>query len=208
MKEKIKIAIIEDEAEILNGYCFILNQTKEYSCIGFSSAENALADLGRTDFQVILMDVNLPGMSGIDLTRIIKAKYPQILILMFTVYENSENVFKALKAGANGYLLKQSTPAELLKAIEEALNGGAPMTSSIARMVVSSFSAKSDKNVHNLSQREMEVLEKLAEGFRYTDIAEQLFVSVSTVRSHIYNIYEKLHVNNRTEALNKFNNIR
>lgn len=208
MADKIKVAIIEDEPDILSGYVFILNQTKEYSCVGFSTAEKALLAFEKEKFQVALMDVNLPGMSGIELTKILKSKYPHLLILMFTVYENSENVFKALKAGANGYLLKQSTPVELLKAIDEALTGGAPMTASIARMVVSSFSQIQDSNQHNLSNREIEVLEKLAEGYRYSDIADKLFISVSTVRSHIYNIYEKLHVSNRTEALNKFNNLK
>jgi DNA-binding NarL/FixJ family response regulator len=152
------------------------------------------------------MDVNLPGTDGISCTRIIKRDYPDILIMMFTIYENNENVFKALEAGANGYLLKQSPPEELVAALYELQNGGAPMSSSIARMVVASFNkTKPVSNEYDLTDREQEVLILLSDGYRYKDIASKLFVSVSTVRSHIYNIYEKLHVHNRTEALNKYN---
>jgi len=206
MKKIKEILIIEDDEEIRTGYTFIINYTKEYSCTGFSNAEDALKYIEQRKPDLVLMDVNLPGMSGIECTRIIKSSYPEILIMMFTVYENNENVFKALEAGASGYILKQSSPDELLDAIRLLDNGGSPMSSSIARMVVSSFSKIQDQkeNKYNLSEREKEVLDLLAEGFRYKDIAEKLFISISTVRSHIYSMYEKLHVHNRTEALIKY----
>ncbi len=206
MEKKIHVAIIEDEDELRTGYCFLINRAPDFSCSGFHSAEAAIPEINKTNTDIILMDVNLPGMTGIECAGKIKAAFPEILIMMFTVYENNENVFKALAAGASGYILKQSSPAELLEAIRELHAGGAPMSSSIARMVVSSFNPQSKKeNPYNLSEREAEVLQLLAGGFRYKDIADKLFITISTVRSHIYKIYEKLHVHNRTEALNKFN---
>jgi DNA-binding NarL/FixJ family response regulator len=203
---KKQVYIIEDDPEIRNGYCFLIDYSQEFSCKSFPTAEDALKEIPNSKPELVLMDVNLPGMSGIECTKLIKKSYPEILIMMFTVYENNENVFKALEAGASGYILKQSTPAELLDAIRELSAGGAPMTSSIARKVVSSFSKiPENENEYNLSEREKEVLNLLAGGFRYKDIADKLFISISTVRSHIFSMYEKLHVHNRTEALNKFN---
>jgi DNA-binding NarL/FixJ family response regulator len=201
------VYIIEDDNEIRNGYCFLIDYSQEFSCISFRTAEEALKKISITKPDFVLMDVNLPGMSGIECTELIKKTYPEILIMMFTVYENNENIFKALEAGANGYILKQSTPAELLEALRQLNSGGAPMSSSIARKVVSSFSKKSyqNENQYNLSEREKEILNLLAGGFRYKDIADKLFISISTVRSHIFNMYEKLHVHNRTEALIKYN---
>ncbi len=206
MSTRKKIFIIEDIDEIREGYIFLINRSQDFSCVGFSNAEAALKEINKDKPAMILMDVNLPGMSGIECTRLIKKSNPEILIMMFTVYENNENVFKALEAGASGYILKQSTPDELLSAIRQLDSGGAPMSSSIARMVVSSFSKISNKNdnQYNLSEREREVLDLLADGFRYKDIADKLFISISTVRSHIFSMYEKLHVHNRTEALIKY----
>jgi len=206
LQKPIEIAIIEDEDEIREGYCFLINRSQEFNCTGYASAEQALQLFEQELPSIILMDVNLQGMDGIECTRIIKSRHPETLIMMFTAYENNENVFKALEAGANGYVLKQSSPGELLDAITELYRGGSPMSSVIARKVVSSFSKITAKQQSfNLSVREEEVLQLLATGFRYQDIADKLFISISTVRSHIYSIYEKLHVNNRTEALNKFN---
>jgi DNA-binding NarL/FixJ family response regulator len=203
--KKIQVVIIEDEDEIREGYTFLINRSPGVVCIGFASAESALVAFKTERPEIILMDVNLQGMNGIDCTKVIKSTWPDIQIMMFTAYENNENVFKALEAGASGYILKQATPQELLDAIMELHNGGAPMSSAIARKVVSSFSKTTDnQKSFNLSEREEEVLSLLSNGFRYKDIADRLFISISTVRSHIYNIYEKLHVNNRTEALNRF----
>ncbi|OQA11906.1 MAG: Response regulator UvrY [Bacteroidetes bacterium ADurb.Bin397] len=206
MDKRINVLIIEDEKEIMEGYAFLINQYPDFSAKGFTSSEDALEYMKSNKPDLILMDVNLPGTDGITCTRIIKKMYPEVLIMMFTIYENNENVFKALEAGASGYLLKQSPPEELIEALHELHNGGAPMSSSIARMVVASFNKnKAEKNEYELTEREREVLILLSEGYRYKDIAAKLFVSISTIRSHIYNIYEKLHVHNRTEALIKFN---
>ncbi|MEO8210227.1 MAG: response regulator transcription factor [bacterium] len=206
MINKKVVFVIEDDTEIRNGYCFLIEYSQEFIAKGFSSAEDALKEILNYKPDLVLMDVNLPGMSGIECTMIIKKAYPEILIMMFTVYENNENVFKALEAGASGYILKQASPEELLDAIHQLNEGGAPMSSSIARMVVSSFSKVSnhEPDKFNLSEREKEVLDLLAGGFRYKDIADKLFISISTVRSHIFSMYEKLHVHNRTEALKKY----
>ena len=202
---KRKVFIVEDMEDIRNGYVFLINQSAGFNCTGYISAEAALDVIETNKPAVILMDVNLPGMSGIECTRKIKIKYPDILIMMFTVYENNENIFSALEAGASGYILKQSTPADLMEAIEELCRGGSPMSSTIARKVVNSFK-RSFENAQEdeLSQREREVLELLAEGHRYKDIGDKLYISISTVRSHIQKIYDKLHVHNRTAALNKY----
>lgn len=207
MQDKIRVAIIEDEEDIRKGYCFLINRSPEFACLGFPSAETALEHLKNNRVDIFLMDVNLPSMNGIECTRVIKSQYPQALIMMFTIYENNENVFKALEAGASGYILKQASPDELLYAIKDMHNGGSPMSSSIARMVVSHFNKINplNENKYNLSDREKEVLQLLADGYRYKDIATKLFITISTVRSHIYSIYEKLHVHNRTDALNKYN---
>lgn len=203
--DKQKVFIVEDLEDIRNGYVFLINQSAKFDCTGYSSAEAAINALDNVMPAVILMDVNLPGISGIECTRRIKLKYPQVLIMMFTVYENNENIFNALEAGASGYILKQSTPSDLIEALEDLCRGGSPMSSTIARKVVNSFNRSLEKSQENeLSNRELEVLELLAEGHRYKDIGEKLFISISTVRSHIQKIYDKLHVHNRTSALNKF----
>lgn len=204
--DKIKVILIEDDAEINTGYCYLINHSTDFTCKGFLTAEAGFESLKNENANIVLMDVNLPGMSGIECAALIKASYPDTLIMMLTVYENNENVFKALEAGASGYIIKQTSPEELVKALKDLQGGGAPMSSSIARKVVSSFNRNTDKEIdqYQLSPREQEVLQLLAGGFRYKDIAEKLFISVSTVRSHIYSIYEKLHVHNRTEALNKY----
>jgi DNA-binding NarL/FixJ family response regulator len=185
----------------------LINFSSEFACTGFNSAEKLLETIETEQPQIVLMDVNLPGINGIECTRKIKTVHPDILVVMFTVYENNENIFEALRAGASGYILKQSTPEEILAGIKEVSEGGSPMSASIARKVVSSFSnvaGNEKKDDYELSPREIEVLQFLALGFRYKDIAEKLFISISTVRTHIYSIYEKLHVHNRTEALNKY----
>ena len=203
--KKLRVFIVEDLEDIRNGYVFLINQSAAFDCTGYISAEAALMAIEANQPHVILMDVNLPGISGIECTRKIKIKYPEILIMMFTVYENNENIFNALEAGASGYILKQSTPSDLIEAIEELCRGGSPMSSAIARKVVNSFKRVIEKNQEEeLSPREMDVLELLAEGHRYKDIGDKLYISISTVRSHIQKIYDKLHVHNRTTALNKY----
>jgi DNA-binding NarL/FixJ family response regulator len=204
---KIKIVIIEDQEVIRKGYEILINESEEFACTGYETAESAIKEIRGINPDIILMDVNLPGMNGIEATRLLKEKHPQLLILMFTVYENNANVFDALEAGASGYILKQSTPAQLLEAIKDLYNGGSPMSSQIARKVVSYFQKKK-LSVHKdseLTGREKEVLELLAAGFRNKDAAEKLSVSVSTIKSHIYSIYQKLHVTSRVQMINKIN---
>jgi DNA-binding NarL/FixJ family response regulator len=161
---------------------------------------------------VVLMDINLGGMSGIECVRVLKPMYPDILYMMCTVYEEDEKIFEALSAGANGYILKKTAPGKLLEAIKELNEGGAPMSSQIARKVVAAFRGKTvaegpvqeDKSINILSGREKEILEHLSKGLLYKEIANNLFISPETVRKHVYHIYEKLHVNNRVEAVNKY----
>lgn len=200
----INILIIEDQEEIRKGYEFLINNSEGFSCVGYSNAETAVANLETIQPEVVLMDVNLPGMNGIEATRIIKEKMPDVRIMMFTIYENNENVFSALEAGASGYILKQTKPAQLIEAIKEIYNGGAPMSSQIAKMVVDTFQKKNIIETETtLTEREEEILRLLASGYRNKDVSEKLFISISTVKSHIYNIYQKLHVTSRVDAVNK-----
>lgn len=202
--EKIKVLIIEDQEEIRKGYEFLINSSDDFSCTGYPSAEAAIENLYFDKPEVVLMDVNLPGISGIEATKILKEKFPQVQIMMFTIYENNENVFDALEAGASGYILKQTKPAQLLEAIREIYDGGAPMSSQVAKMVVNFFQKKhvSDTEVA-LSERENEILSLLTAGYRNKEVADKLSISLSTVKSHVYNIYQKLHVTSRVEAVNK-----
>lgn len=204
----IKVAIIEDNTTIRDGLAALVNGTPEYSCVGsFPDCESFLHKLPLLDANVILMDIGLPGMSGID--GIIRAKKikPSLNILMLTVYEDSQSVFKALCAGACGYLVKKTPPTRLLEAIKDANEGGAPMSSLIARQVITLFQQnvglQSDDKDSQLSPREKEVLTSLAEGNNYQSIADKLFISVDTVRHHIRNIYRKLHVHSQSEAVAK-----
>jgi DNA-binding NarL/FixJ family response regulator len=158
---------------------------------------------------LVIMDINLPGMTGIECIRRLKPEFPDIQFIMFTVYEDSEQVFEALTAGASGYLLKKTPPDKIINALKELHEGGAPMSTGIARKVISSFQQRSAPNQKTpaadlkLSPREYEILELLSKGLFYKEIASQLAISTGTVRQHIHKIYEKLHVQNRTEALNK-----
>jgi len=205
MNQPIEVCIVEDQADMRLCISFIINGHSEFFCTSYTSAEEALEGIKRTRPQVILMDINLPGMDGIEFTRYIKENYPDILIMMCTVFEDSEKIFRALKAGANGYILKKAAGETLLDAIKELVKGGAPMSSDIARKVVNSFRESSVPQVQetSLSKRENEILDLLGKGYGNKEVAEKLFLSVHTVRTHIYNIYEKLHVRNRVEALNK-----
>ena len=179
----------------------------------FADAEEALVKIPLAKPNVVLMDINLgDGESGIDCVRQLKPLYPEILFMMCTIYEEDEKIFEALTAGANGYILKKTAPGKLLDALRELYEGGAPMSSQIARKVVNAFQVRATdptasnagKSINILSNRENEILELLAKGMLYKEIAARLFISQETVRKHVYHIYEKLHVNNRVEAINKF----
>jgi len=197
----INVSIVEDDDEIRESLSILINGTPGFVCIGtFDNCESAIATIPKDPPDVMLMDIGLPGISGIEGIRKIKTKLPNINILMLTVHGDSKRVFEALCAGACGYLIKDTPPARLLDAISEAHNGGAPMSTQIARMVVSSFKTNSHSD---LTQREVEVLNQLCKGKSYRMIADTLFISEETVRRHIKNIYKKLEVSSKSEAVAK-----
>ncbi len=200
------VSIVEDLAEVRQGLAELIASDRELFLVGsFEDAESAVGQLPALQADIVLMDINLPGMSGIDCIRNIKTKCPATQFLMFTVYENDEKVLQALQAGATGYLLKRTEPKRILESIKELSQGGSPMSSNIARKLLNIFlneKVKTKKDI--LSDRENEVLQLLADGLLYKEIAAQLFIGHGTVRQHIHNIYEKLHVHNRTEAVNRY----
>ncbi|MEO5905091.1 MAG: response regulator transcription factor [Saprospiraceae bacterium] len=202
----IKIGIVEDLNEVRDGLKQFISLNKEFNVVGaFRTAEEAIVEIPTLKPNIVIMDINLPGMNGIECIRQVKDKCPGTQFMMFTVYENDEKVFEALKAGASGYLLKNTGLVQLIVALKELHEGGSPMSSNIARKLVSIFhdQGKFRPQIESLSPRENEVLQLLSDGLLYKEIAEQLFISIATVRQHIHKIYEKLHVQNRTEALNK-----
>jgi DNA-binding NarL/FixJ family response regulator len=203
----ISVSIVDDEKKLCKSIATFLNGSDGFRCASiYGSAEAALQHLQTDKPDVVLMDINMPGMDGIECVRRLKALAPQIQILMLTVYEDTERIFKALAAGATGYLLKRLEPEELLQAIRDVHAGGSPMSNSIARKVVASFQAAhlAGEQQNLLSQREQSVLDCLAEGLAYKQIADQLGISINTIRTHLRHIYEKLHVQSRTEAVAKY----
>lgn len=197
---------MEDDRGLREQLVAILRTAPELKCIGaFANGEEALAKIPAQNPDVVLMDIGLPGMSGIDCVAQLKKLNPAPQIIMVTVYEDSDRIFRALKAGANGYLVKSSSPDELLDAVRDVDAGGAPMSSHIACKVVEHFHVqKPDGHEKNsISQRERQVLELLASGFIYKEIGDQLGISVETIRSHVKNICQKMHVRNRVEAVAK-----
>jgi len=202
----ITLAIVEDLDEVRDGLKNFISLSQEFKILDtFKTAEEALYDLPKLKPDIVIMDINLPGMNGIECIRQIKDKTPGTQFMMFTVYENDEKVFEALKAGASGYLLKNTGLVQLIESLKELHNGGSPMSANIARKLVTLFrnDQKETSNLEILSTRENEILQLLTKGLLYKEIADQLAISVSTVRQHIHHIYEKLHVQNRTEAINK-----
>jgi len=211
----ISVCIVDDNKDIRSALEQIVLMAEGYTLAGsFCDAEEALLKIPLAKPNVVLMDINLgDGESGIDCVRQLKPLHPEILFMMCTVYEEDEKIFEALTAGANGYILKKTAPGKLLDALRELYEGGAPMSSQIARKVVNAFQVRTaaaepinsqGKSISILSNRENEILELLAKGMLYKEIAGRLFISQETVRKHVYHIYEKLHVNNRVEAINKF----
>jgi DNA-binding NarL/FixJ family response regulator len=208
MKE-ITVCIVDDNKDLRNALEEIISMSDGFLCLGtISTAYDAIRKLPLFKPDVVLMDINLGGdESGIDCVKALKTKMAFTNFMMCTVYEEDEKIFEALSAGASGYILKKTAPAKLLDAIRELDEGGAPMSSLIARKVVTAFQGKSTSgkpDLDELSHREKEILELLSRGLMYKEIAAELFISQETVRKHVYHIYEKLHVNNRVEAVNKF----
>jgi DNA-binding NarL/FixJ family response regulator len=201
----IQVAIVEDIREIKEGLELLIDSSEGFCCIKtFSSGEEALTNLPAICPDVVLMDINLPGINGIEAVRTLKINCPGTQFIMSTVYEDDENIFESLKAGASGYLLKKTAPSKILDSITEVYHGGSPMSSQIARKVIASFQQKNSiDDVEILTQREKETLKLLAKGLRYKEIAAEMNVGMETVRSHARRIYEKLQVQSRTEAINK-----
>lgn len=198
-QSKKRILIVEDDAEIRNSFVMIVNSSEKFAVVNaYGTCEEAIKHLGHDKPDYVLMDIELPGMSGIQGSRIIKDKSPSSEIIMVTVYEDNEQVFEALKAGASGYITKSSNHLELLSALEEISRGGSPMSSKIARMVIDNFHINPNSP---LTKRETEILQLISEGKTYTQISEQLFISKETAKTHIKNIYSKLQVNSKSEAL-------
>jgi DNA-binding NarL/FixJ family response regulator len=202
----ISVAIVEDNAGVRRSLELLLAESPGFRCAcACGSAEEALEAIPRNPPDVILMDIHLPNRSGIECTARIKQLLPQVQVVMITVYTDLDIVFKALRAGASGYLLKRSPPERILEAITEVRQGGAPMTREIARKVVEAFKEPTAApQVSNLTRREQEVLELLSQGFGNKEIAQALSVTADTVRYHLKQIYDKLHVRSRTEAVAKF----
>ncbi len=203
---RAKVALVEDNSGVRDSLAVLINGTPGFVCAGaFGNAESALKHLPGAWPDIVLMDINLPQMSGIDCVARLKMQRPGLHVLMLTVHVDSELIFKSLKAGAGGYLIKQTSPAEILEAMSDILHGGAPMTNTIARKVVLFFQQQpADDETACLTKRELEILTQLAKGFQYKEIADSLAINVLTVRTHIHHIYEKLHVRSRTEAVVKF----
>jgi DNA-binding NarL/FixJ family response regulator len=202
----INVAIIEDQQDLRDMLVVLINGSSGFSCAGaFENAEEAITAIPLLNPDVVLVDIHLPGQSGISCVSSLKQQCVDTHFVMCTSLEDNESIFNALKAGAAGYISKSSSPIKILDAITDAYNGGAPMSSQIARKVVASFQPDKNANteLQKLSVREQEILQYLSKGYRYKEISGFLFISIETVRKHIHNIYEKLQVNSRTDALNK-----
>jgi DNA-binding NarL/FixJ family response regulator len=203
----IKVSIVEDDRRVRESLAVLINGTAGFCCLGaFPNAEQALKQLPLAWPDVVLMDINLPEMSGIECTAKVKVLNPELQIIMLTVDVESEIIFKSLLAGASGYLIKQTPPAEILAAIADVHRGGSPMSSDIARKVVEYVqqSRSPAEGTTSLSKREHEILVCLSKGHQYKEIADELSISVSTVRTHLRHVYKKLHARSRTEAVVKF----
>ena len=205
--ELITIAIVEDVRGTRENLLELLKRRSGLKCVGaFASGEEAVKALPALAPNVVLMDINLPGMNGVQCTAKLKALLPKTQILMLTSYENSDLIFESLRSGASGYLMKNTEPDEIIQAVEQVHAGGSPMSMQIARKVVSHFQEikKPSSEFEQLTPREKEILSLLAKGFLYKEIADQLKISLHTVRGHVHLVYEKLHVQSRSEAIIKF----
>lgn len=199
----IKISIVEDQHDLRKTLVEWLDHAAGLRCVGsHASAEEALARIPAENPDVVLMDINLNGMSGIECVSRLKHKLPKVQVLMLTTYEDGDTIFDSLRAGANGYLLKNMPQDELVRAVEQVHSGGAPMSLQIARKVINHFHRDSQaaSELEQLTTRELEILRLLAKGYMYKEIADQLAISMSTVRTHVSAVYDKLHVHSRTEA--------
>lgn len=202
---KIRVGIVEDLEDIRNAVAALLIWDKEFELVfTLSRGEEALETIPALQPDIVIMDINLPGISGIECIRMVKNQCPATQFMIFTIYENDENIFTALEAGASGYLLKKSTMPQIAEAIKELYHGGSPMSALIARKLVQRYQKPAPQaELAQLTSREKEILTLLSEGLLYKEIAGRLSITAGTVKQHIHRMYEKLHVNNKTEAINK-----
>ena len=206
MEEKIKVIYYEDNGNLREGISFLIQSTPQLDLLAtFSNADTVKVDTEELKPDVILMDIDMPGTNGIDAVAIVKAVSPKTQVIMRTVIDNEEKIFNAIRNGASGYLLKHTPPSEIIDSIFDVNKGGSPMTANVARKVLQYFQSqpKAQKEDYNLSERELQIVKGLVSGYSYKAIASELFISIDTVRSHIRRIYEKLHVNSKTEAVLK-----
>jgi len=206
-KMQIKVAIVDDDEGIRGSLAALIRKVPTFRLAGdYPDAETALREIPKNPPNVVLMDINLPGINGVECVRQLKTRLPEAQVLMLTVYEDSDSLFNSLKAGASGYLLKRTASARLVEAIRDVYAGGSPMTPQLARRVVQFFSkpAADGKAVARLTPGEKEFLDQLAKGYAYKEIADRMNISIDTVRSYVRTVYEKLHVHSRTEAVVKY----
>ena len=202
----IKVILYEDNPQLREGLTMLLNGSEGFKVVGaYKNCNNVVEEVEAFHPDVILMDIDMPGINGIEGLKLIRKQNTDVKILMLTVFDDNKNVFEAIKSGANGYILKKTPPARLLEYVEEAASGGAPMSSSIATQVLKMFSEIHNHHSedYNLSDREKQVLQLLVNGYSYKMIASEMLIAIDTVRSHIKKIYEKLHVNSKSEAVAK-----
>jgi DNA-binding NarL/FixJ family response regulator len=203
----ISVSIVDDEKKLCQSIAHFLNSSSGFRCVSmYGNAEAALKHLPSDQPDVVLMDINMAGINGIECVKRLKGLVPRTQILMFTIYEDTEQIFKALAAGATGYLLKRREPEELLQALRDVHAGGSPMSNSIARKVVASFQKadQAGEKQNLLTAKEQHVLDLLAQGLAYKQIGDEMGISINTIRTHLRHIYEKLHVQSRTEAVAKY----
>jgi DNA-binding NarL/FixJ family response regulator len=201
----ITVCIVEDQNEIRNGLAAMINMTDGFRVLqSFGNAEEAIETLPQLQPDIVIMDINLPGINGIECIKQVRKKNQSIQFMMFTIYENSDTVFEALEAGAAGYLLKNSSPSKITESLQELYHGGSPMNAEIAKKLVVHFQKQlSRKAEFHLTPKEQQVLDLMAKGYLYKEIADELNNTINTIKQHIRNIYEKLHVQNKVEAINK-----
>lgn len=204
MQGMIKVAIIEDNNPLRRSLRNLIDNTSDMQCVAeFGNLLNVVSEFHKAIPDIVLMDIGLPNISGIEGVTTVKENFKNIQVLMFTVFEDDNKIFEAIKAGASGYLLKKTAPEEILEAIRSMYQGGAPMSPTIARKVIESFqkSTTNTRESFNLTTRESEILHSLVDGLSYKKLGEKYFISISTVRTHIRHIYEKLHVNSKAQAV-------
>lgn len=206
MQDKITVVYYEDNSSLREGISFLIQSAPGLELLAtFSNCDTVRTDMQELRPDVVLMDIDLPGINGIEAAGIVKATSPKTQVMMLTVFDNEEKIFQAIRNGASGYLLKNTSPTEIIESIFDVYRGGSPMTANVARKVLQYFQhqPKTQKTDYNLSEREQEILKGLVSGYSYKLIANEYFISIDTVRSHIRHIYDKLHVNSKTEAVLK-----